>query len=101
MLAEARGRGDKIVVSDIPLLFEVDDPSAFDAVVLVDAPPTVRRDRLRARGLSGGEAERMMGAQLVAASKRQQSDYEIDNDGDLEKLELNASAVWKSLATRA
>jgi hypothetical protein len=25
----------------------------------------------------------------------------IDNDGDLEKLELNASAVWKSLATRA
>jgi dephospho-CoA kinase len=43
----------------------------------------------------------MMGAQLDAASKRQQSDYVIDNDGDLEKLELNASTVWKSLATRA
>jgi len=101
LLAEARARGDKIVVSDIPLLFEVDDPSAFDAVVLVDAPPAVRRNRLRARGLSEAEAERMMEAQLDAASKRQGSDYVIDNDGDLEKLERNASTVWKSLATRA
>lgn len=101
LLAEARARGDKIVVSDIPLLFEVDDPSAFDAVVLVDAPPAVRRNRLRARGLSEAEAERMMGAQLDAASKRQGSDYVIDNDGDLEKLERNASTVWRSLATRA
>ena len=29
--AEARARGDRIVVSDIPLLFEAADPSAFDA----------------------------------------------------------------------
>lgn len=101
MLAEARVRGDKIVVSDIPLLFEVDDPSAFGAVVLVDAPATVRRDRLLARGLSEVEAERMMGAQLDAASKRTRSDYVIDNDGDFEKLKRIASTVWKSLAARA
>src|SRR5215204_3284197 len=37
LLAEARARGDRIVVSDIPLLFEAADPSEFDAVVLVDA----------------------------------------------------------------
>ena len=36
-------RGDRIVVSDIPLLFEAADPSAFDAIVLVDAPEAVRR----------------------------------------------------------
>jgi len=101
LLAEARVRGDKIVVSDIPLLFEVDDPSAFGAVVLVDAPASVRRDRLLARGLSEVEAERMMGAQLDAASKRTRSDYVIDNDGDFEKLKRNASTVWKSLAARA
>jgi len=101
LLAEARVRGDKIVVSDIPLLFEVDDPSAFGAVVLVDAPASVRRDRLLARGLSEVEAERMMGAQLDAASKRTRSDYVIDNDGDFEKLKRIASTVWKSLAARA
>jgi dephospho-CoA kinase len=38
LLAQARERGDRIVVSDIPLLFEAADPSEFDAVVLVDAP---------------------------------------------------------------
>ena len=48
LLAEARARGDRIVVSDIPLLFEADDPSAFDAVVLVDAPEPARRARLLA-----------------------------------------------------
>lgn len=101
MLAEARARGDKIVVSDIPLLFEVDDPSAFDAVVLVDAPATVRRDRLLARQLSEMEAELLMRAQLDAESKRTRSDYVIENDGDLEKLKRNASIVWKSLAARA
>ena len=46
LLAEARARGDRIVVSDIPLLFEAADPARFDAVVLVDAPEAVRLARL-------------------------------------------------------
>jgi dephospho-CoA kinase len=102
LLTEARSRGDKIVVSDIPLLFEVDDPSAFDAVVLVDAPAAVRRKRLlESRGLSDVDAERMIAAQLDAGSKRTRSDYVIDNDGDLETLKRKASTVWKSLSARA
>ena len=48
LLEEARVRGDRIVISDIPLLFEAADPSEFDAVVLVDAPEPVRRARLLA-----------------------------------------------------
>jgi dephospho-CoA kinase len=102
LLAEARTRGDRIVVSDIPLLFEADDPTAFDAVVLVDAPAALRRARLVAsRKLSEGDADRMMAAQLDPASKRARSDYVIDNDGDLEAVELKAAAVWKSLLARA
>ena len=31
--AAARARGDRIVVSDIPLLFEAADPSDFDVIV--------------------------------------------------------------------
>lgn len=102
LLAQARIRGDKIVVSDIPLLFEADDPTAFDAVVLVDAPAALRRARLVAsRRLSEGDADRMMAAQLDPASKRARSDYVIDNDGDLEAVEHKAGAVWKSLLARA
>jgi dephospho-CoA kinase len=102
LLDEARVRGDRIVVSDIPLLFEADDPTSFDAVVLVDAPDTVRRNRLvNIRGLPPAEADRMMQAQLPAAAKRARSDYVIDNDGDIPALERAAAFVWQSLLERA
>jgi dephospho-CoA kinase len=102
LLAEARDRGDRIVVSDIPLLFEADEPAAFDAVVLVDAPESVRRARLIAsRGLSAREADRMIAAQQSPAAKRSRSDYVIDNDGDVASLERKAAAVWQALLVRA
>jgi dephospho-CoA kinase len=102
LLAEARARGDRIVVSDIPLLFEADDPSAFDAVVLVDAPEAVRRARLLAsRTLSPGDADRMIAAQQPTSLKRPRSDYVIDNDGDLPALERAAALVWQALLKRA
>jgi dephospho-CoA kinase len=101
MLAEARRRGDRIVVSDIPLLFEADDPGGFDAVVLVDAPAGVRRARLAARGLPAEEAERLMAAQQPAAAKRARSDFVIDNDEDHAALERAAREVWTALLARA
>ena len=102
LLAEARARGDRIVVTDIPLLFEADDPSAYDAVVLVDAPGEVREARIvRERGLDPDEALRMLASQLPAASKRARSDFVIDNAGDLGALEEAARRVWLALEARA
>ncbi len=101
LLADARLRGDRVVVSDIPLLFEAADPAAFDAVVLVDAPDSIRRSRLIERGLSPVEADAMIAAQLPASQKRSRSDYIIDNDGDVAALERAASAVWEALLARA
>jgi dephospho-CoA kinase len=102
LVQEAEARGERLVISDIPLLFEVADPAAFDAVVLVDAPVPLRRARLLAtRGLSPEEAEAMIAAQLPAAQKRPRSDYVIENAGDFAALEQAARAVWESLARRA
>lgn len=102
LLAQAQARGDRIVVTDIPLLFEAANPSDFDVVVLVDAPESVRRARLLAsRAMSGDESERMIAAQLASAAKRGRSDYVIDNDGDLTALERSAASVWQALLARA
>jgi dephospho-CoA kinase len=102
LAAEAEARGDRIVVSDIPLLFESGDPEEFDAVVLVDAPESVRQRRLvEHRGLSAAEAQEMIRAQLSASAKRARSDFVIDNDGDLAALERAASEVWRALLARA
>jgi dephospho-CoA kinase len=101
LVVAARRRGDRIVVSDIPLLFEADDPTTFDAIVLVDAPEPVRRSRLAERGLPAGEAERLMAAQQPAADKRTRSHYVIDNVDNLTALEHSARAVWQALLARA
>ena len=98
----AQERGDAIVVNDIPLLFEVTDPTQFAAVVLVDAPIAVRRTRLRAlRGLSNQDADRMIAAQMSADRKRAQSQYVIENAGTVAELEAQAQAVFAELRKRA
>jgi dephospho-CoA kinase len=102
LLAAAAARGDRIVVSDIPLLFEAADPGEFDLVVLVDAPESVRRSRLlAARGLEEDQISRLMAAQLSSASKRERSDYIIDNAGSREELERAAASVWQAMLSRA
>jgi dephospho-CoA kinase len=104
LLAEARRRGDRVVVCDIPLLFETMDPAAFDRVVLVDAPEAVRLDRLvRLRGMDAAEARQLMQAQQPAAEKRRwrgprgQQARVIENDGDLAALESRARRAWEEL----
>lgn len=98
----AERRGDLILVNDIPLLFEVLDPSQFDVVILVDAPMALRRTRLRAlRGLSNADADRMIASQMPAERKRPRSHYVIENDGTLEQLEAKTQAVFAELRRRA
>ena len=102
LLAEARQRGDRIVISDIPLLFEAADPAEFDAIVLVDAPEPIRRARLlQSRTVPPDQLERLMSAQLPSASKRLRSDYVIENAGDREALERSTASVWQALRARA
>ncbi|GLC26056.1 dephospho-CoA kinase [Roseisolibacter agri] len=101
-VAAARARGDAIVVCDIPLLFEKDLAGEFDAIVLVDAPRTVRLERLvHDRGLREPEAMAMLAAQMPAELKRARADYVIDNDGTRAELAARVDAVWEALQERS
>lgn len=99
---EAAFAPDAIVVHDIPLLFEVLDPAAFDAVVLVDAPLAERRRRLMAeRGLAAADADALIAAQAPADAKRARSTFIIENGGTRQELESRARDVWRELQERA
>jgi dephospho-CoA kinase len=101
LMAEAEARGDRIVVHDIPLLFEALEPADFDLVVLVDAPIEVRRQRLLNRGLTPDDADRLIAAQLPAAAKRPRSDIIIDNAGSLDELRVAANRAWREISSMA
>lgn len=96
--AAARDRGDRIVISDIPLLFETGLEHAFDAVVFVDAPERTRLERLMAiRHLPEVEAQAMMHAQGPAAEKRARSTFVLENGSTVDALAAQVDALWNSL----
>lgn len=99
---EARNRGDRIVVCDIPLLFEKKMAERFDRILLVDAPRPLRLERLVSdRGLRETEAMDMIAAQMPAELKRARADFVIDNASTLTELEGRVNEVWASLVQDA
>ena len=102
LMSAAREAGDCVVINDIPLLFEVLDPDQFDAVVLVDAPRAIRRQRLvDHRGYSPDDADDLIASQLPSSEKRGRSDFVIDNETDVDALQQSARTVWRRLRTQA
>jgi dephospho-CoA kinase len=102
LVAEARARGDRVVVCDIPLLFENNLVDSFDRIILADAPRPIRLERLvRDRGLRETEAMAMIAQQMPADLKRARADFVIDNDGTRQALAKRVDEVWHALIDEA
>ncbi|WP_328539361.1 dephospho-CoA kinase [Streptomyces sp. NBC_00344] len=99
---ESRAGADAVVVHDVPLLTENGLAPLYDLVVVVDASPETRLDRLvRLRGMQESEARSRMAAQATREQRRSIADVLIDNDGSLEALEPQVSRLWSHLSRRA
>lgn len=94
--AEALERaGSRVVVLEVPLLFEAGLAGEVDKVVVVDAPEEERLARVVTRdGLSPEEARERLAAQLPLAEKVRWADYVIDNAGPWEKTRLQVERLW-------
>ena len=98
LIEQAKRRGDRVVVCDIPLLFERHMTDRFDRIVLVDANRVIRLERLvKERGLRETEAMDMIAAQMPAELKRARADFIIENDGTFAQLERRVHDVWTAL----
>lgn len=98
MIAEARKRGDSVLIYVVPLLFERRLANEFDQIILVDAPKEVRFERLiTLRGISDEDAVNMIAAQMPAELKRARADFVIENNGTLEELGDDVDEVWERL----
>lgn len=97
-LAAAEASGARIVVLDIPLLFESRLEHTVDRIILVDAPMATRRARITEhRGLSPAEADAMIAAQMPSEKKRPLAHHIVENAGTLEELRTRVDALWREL----
>ncbi|MFI7597838.1 dephospho-CoA kinase [Actinoplanes sp. NPDC049681] len=87
---------DAIVVNDVPLLVEVGLVPTFHLVIVVDAAPEVRIARLVAtRGMTEAQATARIAAQASDADRRAAADVIIDNNGGLDELTSQVTALWR------
>jgi dephospho-CoA kinase len=93
---------DAIIVHDVPLIAENDLGSAYDLVVVVDAPRHMQLDRLiRQRGMSPESAEGRMAVQASRAMRLAIADFVVDNSSSLAELDRQVGDLWAELRRRA
>jgi dephospho-CoA kinase len=101
-LTEAEARGEKVVVLDIPLLFETGAEERVDAIVVVSAPPDVQRARVLARpGMTAEKFEAIHKNQMPDAEKRRRADFVVDTSQGFDEARAQVGAVLEAVATIA
>ncbi len=91
--------GAKLVVFDIPLLFEKSGVDEVDAVLVVTAPPEVQRARVLARpGMTAARFAQILALQMPDAEKRERADYLIDTGASLAETDAAVRALVDKLS---
>lgn len=100
LLEDYREEGFRVVVQDIPLLFEGSLQDSFDKVLVVTAPFELRMERARLRsGLDPAEFRKRDSAQWPLERKAELADYVLDNSGTEVQLEEQVEQIWRELNT--
>ena len=90
-LAEMRRRRAKLVVMDVPLLFESGRERRYDATIVVAAPEFLRRARVLARpGMTPARLAAIMAKQMPDIEKRRCADIVVPSG-------LGRALTWRRL----
>ncbi len=99
-LADARAQGAKVVVFDVPLLFETKADRACDAVVVVSAPAEIQRSRAFERpGMTDDKLTAILAKQMPDAEKRRRADFIVDSSQSFDHARAQIREILRKVAT--
>lgn len=91
-----KGKG-KVLVVEVPLLFETGFDKLFDGTVAVVAGPKAQRRLAAAKGMSEEDLARFAKRQWSNSKKAAKADYVIRNDGALDGLRARVKKVFSRI----
>ncbi len=87
--------GYKVIILDVPLLFEVGWDKSIDEVWVVFVSPDIQKKRLMSRnGFNEKEAEKRIGSQMPLEEKIKRAHRIINNSGTWEETEKYLQTIW-------
>ena len=87
-------------VATIPLLFETGQQETYDRIIVTTCPRDIQLDRLRARGLTQGDAERRIGAQIPDNVRLAGADFVIQTGGLYADTDHRVDIAYEALRGR-
>jgi dephospho-CoA kinase len=94
--AKAEEDGDRVVLIEVPLLFELGLEERFDVVVVVSTDFELRAKRLMDRdSISREDAENLLNVQMPNKDKVERAEFVLTNEGSQEQLKKSVDLFYK------
>jgi dephospho-CoA kinase len=92
-------RGARVIVLDIPLLFETGAEKNVDAVVVVSAPPQVQRARVLSRpGITAERLDALLARQMPDPEKRSRAHFVVDSSRSFDSARAQVHGILRAVA---
>lgn len=98
-LERSATEGRRLVIVDVPLLFETGEDSSVDLVIVVSAPESVQRARALAReGMTDTKLDAILSRQTSDVEKRRRAHFIIDTRGSLDQTRAIVAQFMRATA---
>jgi len=99
-ISKAVDEGRKVLVIDVPLLFETGGDELVDKTVVVSAPALIQRARVLARpSMNAEKLDMILARQMPDAEKRARADYVIETNKGLDFAREQVQKIMDELTS--
>lgn len=97
-IVKNKEKAQKLIVVDVPLLYEEGIDKQCDEIIVVYAPKKVMSERLRTRNrLDETEIKNRLASQMSIEEKKKRAQHVIDNAGNLENTRKQVEKLFRQM----